>query len=286
MERPVSPSDDAPEHRSAPAPNQSRPGDTPGWHSGSEPDEVRLRGFGTASSSIGAAGPAKASASAAERAVPAREPRIEAYLAEVFAPLAGMVTPARRHELRAELAAHLEALIAAHLELGSAPADAVEAALAQLGDARRLGRVWARECRRPASARPWPAPVAVASTLFAGLSLLAGGALGTSLLIGLEQHLGHNLFELALGGPLFPLAAGVLVGLWRGRHPLGSRWGLLLIALAGAGVSLVMTLADPRPALVLLIRTLLWLMTTCAAAGLGALTSSSREFLTPRVARS
>jgi hypothetical protein len=212
-------------------------------------------------------------------------PRIEAYLDEVFAPLAGVVPCARTQELRAEMAAHLEALVEAHRELGSEPEAAVRAALEQLGDARRLGREWARECRRPASRTPGQGTHSLGSALFASLTLLASGSLGASLLIGLEQHLGHNLFELALGGPMLPLAAGAMVGRWHGRHPLGSRWGLLLIALAGAGISFIMTTADPRPPLATVIRVLLWLMTACASAGLGALMASGKEFLHPRAAR-
>ena len=233
-------------------------------------------------------GPARRAAppqSPSRPAETARDPRIEAYLDEVFAPLAGVVPCARRQEPRTELAAHVDALVEAHLELGSEPDAAVRAALEQLGDARRLGRVWAREWRRPASAPPWRGTASLGSTLFAGSILLASGSLGASLLIGLEQHLGHNLFELALGGPLLPLAAGAMVGRWHGRHPLGSRWGLLLIAMAGAGISSLMTAADPRPPLVIALRVLLWLMTACASAGLGALIASGRDFLHPRAAR-
>jgi hypothetical protein len=233
-------------------------------------------------------GPARRAAppqSPSRPAETARDHRIEAYLDEVFAPLAGVVPCARRQELRVELAAHLEALVEARRELGSEPDAAVRAALEQLGDARRLGREWARECRSPASRTPWLGPHSLRSTLVAGLTLLASGSLGASLLIGLEQHLGHNLFELVLGGPLLPLAAGAMVGRWHGRHPLGSRWGLLLIAMAGAGISFPMTAADPRPPLVIVLRVLLWLMTACASAGLGALMASGKDFLHPRAAR-
>ena len=233
-------------------------------------------------------GPARRAAppqSPSRPAETARDPRIEAYLDEVFTPLAGVAPCARRLELRIELAAHVDALVEAHLELGSEPDAAVRAALEQLGDARRLGRVWAREWRRPASAPPWRGTASLGSTLFAGSILLTSACFGAVLLVTLEHFLGHNLFEIALGGPLLPLAAGCTAGLWHGRHPLGSRRGLLLIALASLGVSLVMSDADPRPPVVTLIRLLMWMMTACSTAGLGALIASGRDFLHPRAAR-
>jgi hypothetical protein len=207
--------------------------------------------------------------------------QIESYLDTVLAPLIDIVPPARLRELRAELAAHAAALVEAHRELGSEPDAAVDAALEQLGDARCLGAAWARERRRPASAPRWQEAAHLGRTFIAGLTLTASGSLGAALLVALEQHLGHNLFELALGGPLLPLVAGALVGQWHNRHPLGSRGGLLLIALAGAGISLLMAAADPRPPLAMVIRVLLWLMTACASAGLGALIASGGEFLSP-----
>jgi hypothetical protein len=196
-----------------------------------------------------------------------------------------MVPPTRRQELRAELAAHVEALVEARRELGSELDAAVRAALEQLGDARRLGRVWARECRRTASAPPWLGTAFLGSILCAGFILFVSASLGASWLVALEQSMGHNPFEIFLGGPLLPLAAGYLVSRWRGRHPLGSRWGLLLIALASVGVSFIMTTADPRSPLVTAIRVSLWLMTACAAAGLGALGDFSKDLSRPNMAR-
>jgi hypothetical protein len=146
--------------------------------------------------------------------------------------------------------------------------------------------MWARECRRPASAPPWLGTAFLGSLRFAGFVLFMSASLGASWLVALEQAMGHNPFELFLGGPMLPLGAGFLVGRWRGRHPLGSRWGLLLIALTSVGISFIMTTADPRPPLVTAIRVSLWLMTACAAAGLGALGSFSRELSRSNTARS
>ena len=205
-----------------------------------------------------------------------RERQIEAYLDEIFAPLAGRMPTPTLAERRAEMRAHLEALIAAHRELGSEPAAAIRAALETMGDARPLGRAWGRECRRAASAPVWNETASLGSIVIAASTLFVSASLAASWSVGLERFLGHNFFELALGGPMLPLSAGFMVGRWRGRHTLGSRWGLLLIALASLGVSLTMTTADPRPPLVTVLRLLLWVMTSCATAGLGALTTSGR----------
>jgi hypothetical protein len=205
----------------------------------------------------------------ATRSTQVWDPRIGDYLNQVCAPLIGRAPTARLAELRAELRTHLEARAEAYRELGSEPEEAVWAALEQMGDPRRLSREWGREWRRPARSRG-------GSLLAAGL-LSASTLFSASLLVTLEQHLGHNAFELALGGPLLPLTAGLLVGLWHGKHPLGSRLGLLLIAAVGAGVSLLMGAADPRPPVVLALRVLLWLWVGCSSAGLGTLIAEWRE---------
>jgi hypothetical protein len=208
---------------------------------------------------------------AARRHIPAAtDSRIEGYLAQVCGPLVGRVPATRLAELRAELRTHLEARAEAFRELGSGAEEAVWLALEQLGDPRRLSREWLREWRQPGRTHP------AASILAAGV-LGVSTLFGAALLVTLEQHLGHNAFELVLGGPFLPLVAGLLVGLWRGKHTLGSRLGLLLIAAAGTGVSLLMGAADPRPPVVLALRVLLWLWIGCGTAGLGALVSEWRD---------
>jgi hypothetical protein len=195
--------------------------------------------------------------------------RIGDYLDQVCAPLIGRVPTARLADLRAELRTHLEARAEAYRELGSGPEEAAWAALEQLGDPRRLGREWLREWS-------WPARSRGGALLTAGF-LSASALFSASLLVTLENHLGHNAFEIALGGPVLPLAAGLMVGLQRGKHPLGSRLGLLLIAAAATGVSLLMGAADPRPPVVLALRVLLWLWIGCSSAGLGTLIAEWRE---------
>lgn len=200
------------------------------------------------------------------------DPRVASYLDQVFAPLAALIPETSRRELRLELAAHLEALIEAHRELGSEPEAAVRAALSQLGDPHHLALEWARV---------WIAPtrsaLAVGKLVLCAAVLLAGAAFGTTALVTLEHQLGHNLFELAVGGPALPLIAGAMVGALHGRHPLGSRWGLALITLASVFVSMTMTTADPRPPIVTVIRITMWLMSACGTAGLGVLAAQWRD---------
>ena len=59
----------------------------------------------------------------------------------------------QRAEVHQELRQHLEALVAAHEELGATPQEAVAAALRQFGDPRRIGRRLARDWSRGAH---WP----------------------------------------------------------------------------------------------------------------------------------
>src|SRR5262249_7990835 len=90
--------------------------------------------------------------------------RLEDYPDHVCAPLVRMAPYPERRTLRAEWRAHLTSLAAAYEELGSNPEKAVEEALTQFGDPRRLGSEWANEWKRhlaaSASRRPRRPPVA------------------------------------------------------------------------------------------------------------------------------
>jgi len=80
------------------------------------------------------------------------EALVEDYLDHVSAQLLAL-PQARRTELRREIGQHLRASAAAHEELGSAPDEAVRAAVRQFGDARTVGRNLARQWQRdPANA--------------------------------------------------------------------------------------------------------------------------------------
>src|SRR5215212_7119533 len=75
--------------------------------------------------------------------VPEADPRLEDYLDHVCAPLVGRVGYAERMGLRAELRAHLDAMVAASREVGE-DEDAVLSALARFGPPHRLARAWLR----------------------------------------------------------------------------------------------------------------------------------------------
>jgi hypothetical protein len=64
--------------------------------------------------------------------------RLEQYLDELERPLAGL-SEGVRSEWREEARQHVLGLAAAHEELGSSPDEALEAALRQFGNARRIG---------------------------------------------------------------------------------------------------------------------------------------------------
>jgi hypothetical protein len=149
---------------------------------------------------------------------------IEDYLDRVVAPLAEEVPHARRRELRAELGAHLEALVAAHLELGAIPEEAVSAALQQFGSPRAVGQEWLRSWRRVEPARP-ASPLRTAGIgllCFLPASLFAWLANNAAVAIGNSQVAGWLLFN----SLLFPVAAGLLTGLLsRRRHGFGALLG-------------------------------------------------------------
>jgi hypothetical protein len=106
----------------------------------------------------------------AVEAVAARDERIEEYLDRIDAPLIGHVPRARRLELRAELALHLDALVEAHQELGATPDEAVTDALRQFGDPLHVGQEWRQVNPVCNSRRSW-----LRGALFGALS---GGVTG------------------------------------------------------------------------------------------------------------
>jgi hypothetical protein len=157
--------------------------------------------------------------------------RIEEYLDRIFGPLAGLIPPTRCQELRTELALHLDALAEAHRELGSEAEEAVRAAMKQLGDPRHLARDFAEEWRCPTGPALSAAKMVPCALVFGMVACF--GTLGLTVAI---RQVGGD-WRIPLGGPGLPLVAGFLVGLWHGRHPLGSRWGLLAIGLMSLMVS-------------------------------------------------
>jgi HAAS len=194
---------------------------------------------------------------------------VAAYLDRVGASLAGLLPEERRAELRAELRDHLEALIAAHEELGASPEEAVTAALRQFGGADDLARAWR-------SAGP-PALRSRIAAAAGGLACAGSAALAATWLVSVPAQIGISPLAVLLGGPLLPLVLGFLAGRARGRHPLGSWWGM-----AGIGLlSLLATAALPSIAdfpllLFAVIQLCTWMVTACGAAGLGMIARPRR----------
>jgi hypothetical protein len=179
----------------------------------------------------GSRSPARRSPSPRVEATP--DVRLEDYLDHLCAPLVGRVAYARRQEMRAEWRAHLDALVEAYVELGSTPDEAVTQALRQFGDARDLGRQWARSWKRkrvqPQSIR---SPLLAALGVFSAASALSAALLGAP--IGLPFDPSSLLLPLL--GFVLPASAGLLTGwLARGRHAMGTFYALsLLIPLTAA----------------------------------------------------
>jgi len=159
-----------------------------------------------------------------------RNARLDDYLDRVVAPLVDDVPHVRRRELRAELGAHLESLVEAHLELGDTPEEALAAALRQFGPPRQVGKCWLREWRRERPAR-LESPMQAArvgflcyltASFFAWLCSSAAVAVGNSAVGGL----------LVLNAVVFPIVAGLLTGiLVRTLHGYGALLGCSCAAL-------------------------------------------------------
>jgi hypothetical protein len=166
-----------------------------------------------------------------------QDQRTEDYLDHVCAPLVGVVPYVKRQELRAELRAHLEAMVASYQELGQSPEMAVVEALRQFGDPRDLARQWAREWKGAASpARLTPVARAMvaalgcfglataAALIFVWITMTPGGySLG-------EDAWRFVPFLLTLLFFLLPLLSGIATGLLApARSGLGTFYALAVI---------------------------------------------------------
>lgn len=105
--------------------------------------------------------------------------QIEDYLDHICAPLVTSVPYEARCTLRQEMRQHLQAATSAHIELGSAPEEAVTQALTQFGEARQIARQWLDEWQRTSCSEN---PLSrVTATLIAlsllGLTTLSAGGL-------------------------------------------------------------------------------------------------------------
>lgn len=157
-----------------------------------------------------------------------RDPRIDLYLRDVCEPLLLAAPPKRVRELRAELAEHLDSLVAARMELGDDANTAVEAALRQFGDAEQLATQWAKQHRGRGTS-----PVLLDLLVFGGMFTTT--LLGAGMLTALDATFARSGAELLLAGPVLPLVVGTL---WNRRvqRPDGA-WGLLILACISLAVS-------------------------------------------------
>jgi hypothetical protein len=190
------------------------------------------------------------------------DPRIHAYIDKVCAQLPRDLSPARRLELRAELAAHLRALADAYQELGSDPDTALQEALRQFGDAAQVGREWAREWKR--------APRGEAPSWAVGLSLapFLGSGLFFSALAGVSGPHGPAWWL----GMLTPWIAGCC---WAHLQPGQSRAFRLLalsVLLSAACTPVPEEFQGPFPLQYAgrLLLLMLWFIVACSSAGLTA----------------
>jgi hypothetical protein len=195
------------------------------------------------------------------------DPRIEDYLDHVCAPLVGRVAYAERAALRAELRAHLEALVAASQEVGMEADTAVRDALVRFGPPHVLARQWLR-ARGVLSARP--------ATLI-GLACF-GAASGVSYMLALLSMVyagdigGLGTLPMLLAGPIL---AGLATG-WMApaRHALGAFYALaMVIGPTALGLGLLAA-ADPKRFWTEIIgvtvaQGFLWIPLGCATAAFG-----------------
>jgi hypothetical protein len=113
------------------------------------------------------------------------EQRMEDYLDHIYAPMVEAVSYGRRQEIRREMRAHLDQLVAAHEELGSDRDEAVTAAIRQFGPPSLVARKWLAQLPAEASElayyeRPFR-PIRgafreAAWKLAVGIGMWAGGA--------------------------------------------------------------------------------------------------------------
>lgn len=203
-----------------------------------------------------------------------RNARLDDYLDRVVAPLVDDVPHARRRELRAELGAHLDALVEAHLELGATPEEALTAAIRQFGPPRQVGRQWLREWQRELPAPPESPLQAARVGLLCYLvaSFLSWAFSNAAVTVG-NSAVGGLLM---LNAVLFPIAAGLLTGiLARNRHGYGALLGCscaaLLCGILGAFEGMPALMEAHRFPLAALSATqmVIWLPLAAASGALG-----------------
>jgi hypothetical protein len=182
--------------------------------------------------------------------------------------MVGRVPYAARAELRRELRAHLEALIAARRELGAGSDEAVEQALAQFGKPGAVARDWLR-ARSPAPAT-WPATLIALGCL--GLGISASGAVENLLRallpydISIPDVMLRSIIEVLIVLP--GLAVGLLAP---ARAVRGTLYAALLLPTCFIGIHWV-TVGGSSPVSDWLVPGLgiaRWALLSCGGAALG-----------------
>ncbi|MBC8140565.1 MAG: hypothetical protein H7Y38_03905 [Armatimonadetes bacterium] len=171
-------------------------------------------------------------------------PELDSYLATLGKEIAPL-PPEERDAAQVELRQHLEAIVAAETELGTPPAQAVENALTQFGDARTLGKTM----RQTWNERLVPTDLHVALVRLHFLTLIPvqlaapfvvsssqNAVWGVALLFGINAVVGWNLGKRfpALGSTTvlvyqfaFLLAVPVMALLLLAVPPFGKHWGVV-----------------------------------------------------------
>lgn len=179
-----------------------------------------------------------------------------AYFERLNAPLRKM-PQADRAELHAELRQHLDALAAAHEELGASPVEAAHAALKQFGDPKRIGRRLFGEWRRSRPPSLWSAigHMTFWKLVMLALSLTTGFSLGSISVAKFNGVVG--LPTACLLFIISPLFAGIITGL---KMPKKAAPGALYSGLPFVLPFLIMVLSGNGDGLSSLILAFNWLV--------------------------
>ncbi|HLK55702.1 MAG TPA: permease prefix domain 1-containing protein [Chthonomonadaceae bacterium] len=203
--------------------------------------------------------------------------QIEAYLDRIAPSTGGTLTAEAQQERRAEMRAHLEALIAAYIELGDTPEHAVAKTLQQFGSPRAVQREWQHTLCSPESRSVRPA-LGIALRLNALVCLISLILIPKG--IELAANLGSNAAGVLTDINLYvlPAVAGLLAGfLARSRPMLGTLYALLILLLPmmaldawrshdmGSGMWIISAVSQ------LAIFSMCWIPVACANAGLAGL---------------
>ena len=215
------------------------------------------------------------------RLVPQASPsaQIEDYLDHLCAPLVGKTTYEQRLTIRQEVRSHLLVLALAHEELGSTPVEAIQAAIHQFGNARKIGGTLAREYHKPFALN--------GQLCWVLLHAAIGGAVGSMSFITMDltlQRMGLFAHTAVSVDCLLGMATGWIPALQFLKHPASplraamKMGGFYTLTLTGIEVAIGL-LTFPNPAFghkfdgqaLRMISTGIFLLGASAAGGGGAM---------------